>query len=374
MGGHHGRRDRSKRATRCPRPPVRDVGGPEGAGRAGSPGPDALGRPGGPREPSRRPGTCDHRAARGLVHRSRPDAIASRRPRTSQPGRPGRRDRRARCFDRWPGMERSRWPRSRFDGSAPRTMRWRGAGRRPGETPTTVWHTGAVANGRSRARTSRRVARHPHAVGHRSWRIRRSWPSVLTWRSPSRSVRSTRAPCARSRSMVSGAGCPYGLPVPALTIATRGLERVEPRLGRGRPTAVVGDLEHVESAACQRRCRSSSSRGSTSSSMSPVSSIRRSPYRRSSTIEVSLTARPTLGDRAGTSPRMGHRTTMGTPSSDSRSPAARWRVLTRATASQRAEGRVAGSRTEHPVLGDRGDPVPLEQAWPARPRGPRGGG
>jgi len=37
---------------------------------------------------------------------------------------------------------------------------------------------------------------------------RRSWPSVLTWRSPSRSVRRTCAPCARRRATVSGAGWP----------------------------------------------------------------------------------------------------------------------------------------------------------------------
>lgn len=39
---------------------------------------------------------------------------------------------------------------------------------------------------------------------------------------PSRSVRSTRAPDACSRASVDGAGCPYGLPVPADATATRG--------------------------------------------------------------------------------------------------------------------------------------------------------
>jgi hypothetical protein len=39
---------------------------------------------------------------------------------------------------------------------------------------------------------------------------------------PSRSVRSTRAPAAASRSSVAFAGWPYGLPAPAEATATRG--------------------------------------------------------------------------------------------------------------------------------------------------------
>ena len=51
---------------------------------------------------------------------------------------------------------------------------------------------------------------------------RRSAPSVVTVTVPSVSVRRTLAPVARTRSIVCRLGCPYGLPVPALTIATRG--------------------------------------------------------------------------------------------------------------------------------------------------------
>jgi hypothetical protein len=39
---------------------------------------------------------------------------------------------------------------------------------------------------------------------------------------PSRSVRSTRAPAAASRSIVDLAGCPYGFPAPAEATATAG--------------------------------------------------------------------------------------------------------------------------------------------------------
>ena len=44
----------------------------------------------------------------------------------------------------------------------------------------------------------------------------------VTLTDPSRSVRWTSAPIARSRSSVGFVGCPYGLPTPAEMIATRG--------------------------------------------------------------------------------------------------------------------------------------------------------
>lgn len=50
----------------------------------------------------------------------------------------------------------------------------------------------------------------------------RSEPSEVTVRLPSRSVRSTFALIAWSRSTVAGLGCPYGLPSPALMSATLG--------------------------------------------------------------------------------------------------------------------------------------------------------
>jgi hypothetical protein len=105
---------------------------------------------------------------------------------------------------------------------------------------------------------------------------RRSWPSVLTWRSPSRSVRSTRAPCARRRATVSGAGCPYGLPVPALIMATRGWSALS------QASEVAVRLPWWATFSTSTRLAGPpmplpSRVGSTSSSMSPVSSIRRSP-------------------------------------------------------------------------------------------------
>ena len=63
---------------------------------------------------------------------------------------------------------------------------------------------------------------------------------------PSRSVRRTRAPDAASRSSVALAGCPYGLPAPAEATATCGPDRLDERLRRRGPAAVVGDLEQVD--------------------------------------------------------------------------------------------------------------------------------
>jgi hypothetical protein len=186
-------------------------------------------------------------------------------------------------------------------------------------------------------RTARTAPRPPIAGGRGADRrpdgrpplvaTRRSWPSVLTSRSPSRSVRSTVASRARRRSTVSGAGCPYGLSAPALMSATRG------RRASSHASDVAVRLPWWATLSTSRRRASPmpawSSRGSTSSSMSPVSSIRRSPYRTSSTIDESLTARPELGARAGTSPVLGHRMSMAAPSSVNRSLAAKRRVVTR---------------------------------------------
>lgn len=47
-------------------------------------------------------------------------------------------------------------------------------------------------------------------------------PSSVTTTVPSRSVRNTSALRSRSRSIVAGAGWPYGLPAPAETAAIRG--------------------------------------------------------------------------------------------------------------------------------------------------------
>lgn len=154
---------------------------------------------------------------------------------------------------------------------------------------------------------------------------RRSWPSVLTSRSPSMSVRSTRTPRRSSRSRVRGAGCPYRLPVPELMSPTRGRSASSHASDVALPDPWWATLS-TSSGRSSPPMPIASSRGSTSSSMSPVSSIRRSPKRRSSTTEVSLTRLPSEGDRSGTSRLMGHSTSARMPSKDSRSPAARWPV------------------------------------------------
>ena len=50
----------------------------------------------------------------------------------------------------------------------------------------------------------------------------------------------------RSRSIVSAAGWPYGLPAPAETIATLGRTASRKRRRRRRRAAVVGDLQEVD--------------------------------------------------------------------------------------------------------------------------------
>ena len=78
-------------------------------------------------------------------------------------------------------------------------------------------------------------------------------------------------------------------------------------------------------------------------------------------MEVSLTARPTLGDRTGTVPRMGHRTSMA--DAIERQPVAGRQPLRGHVrrCQPGPERRVAWSGAEHPVLGDGRDPVPLDE-------------
>jgi hypothetical protein len=143
---------------------------------------------------------------------------------------------------------------------------------------------------------------------------RRSLPSVETWSVPSRSVRKTRAPSSDRRATVRGAGCPYGLPSPALISATRGASASTNAWEVAVPLPWWATLRTSSRCPPFRAIPAASSCGSISSSTSPMSSIRRSPKRTSNTMEVSLIALPWLGDREGTVPRIGHRTSRVAPS------------------------------------------------------------
>ena len=127
----------------------------------------------------------------------------------------------------------------------------RGVGVGTGAAPDcrTVRRPAAASTGRrsrERTRPARPKTRLPAAVRPPSaWALSRA-PSSVTSTVPSRSVRNTRGPCAWSRAMVAGAGCPYGL----LRARRHGRDprpdRVEERARRRRATAVVGDLEEVD--------------------------------------------------------------------------------------------------------------------------------
>ena len=133
--------------------------------------------------------------------------------------------------------------------------------------------------------------------------------SIVIETVPSVSVRSTRAPVPWRRSIVERAGCPYGLPAPADTIATRGWTASR----KAGVDAVALPWWATFRMSTGGRPRLASS-GSTSSSTSPVSRNRRPATSPSSTTETSLMPRPASGGSSGTRPGSGQRTRSRIPS------------------------------------------------------------
>ena len=147
-----------------------------------------------------------------------------------------------------------------------------------------------------------------------------------------------------SRSSVARAGWPYGLPAPAEATATARPDRVDERLRRRRPAAVVGDLEEVEARQAARRAAT----GRSPPRRRPPAGTARSPTAPSSTTDTLLMPVPPSGGSRGTRPRTGHRTRRSISSTASRSPAARpSRIGAPADASAREPRRVARPRSAH---------------------------
>ena len=142
-------------------------------------------------------------------------------------------------------------------------------------------------------------------------------PSKARVTVPSRSVRKTWAPIARSRSSVERAGWPYGLPAPAEATAMA-----------GRTASTNGSVVAVRLpwwATLRKSTRgnpAASSFGSMSCSTSPASRNRLAPTVPSSTIDTLLMSVPVSGGEAGTWPRIGHITRIVISSTAIRSPAA----------------------------------------------------
>ena len=168
-----------------------------------------------------------------------------------------------------PRRDRHRSDGSRRSGRARRDAR---AASRPASTGSRSGTSAATGIAHRKARElGGRDRRRGRAGGAgrppEAWTVSPRGRRTSTATVPSRSVRKTRAPDAASRSSVARAGWPYGLPVPADAIATRGRTASTNGLGRCGPAAVVRDLEQVERAAVPRP----RSDGSMASSTSPAS-------------------------------------------------------------------------------------------------------
>ena len=124
---------------------------------------------------------------------------------------------------------------------------------------------------------------------------------------PPAAARASRVPDGRT-------GCPARPTRPRPPAATASMNASR----RGRPAAMVGDLEQVD----PRQAAAERARGSMSSSTSPARRNRREPTVPSSTTDTLLIPVPLSGGSAGTCPRIGHRTRRSTSSTASRSPAA----------------------------------------------------
>ena len=186
---------------------------------------------------------------------------------------------------------------------------------------------------------------------------------------PSWSVRSVRAPAARSRASVAGAGWPYVLPAPADATATRG------RTASTKACVVAVRLPWWATLSRSTRGRPrASSAGSMPSSTSPARRNRRPLASPSSTTETLLIAVPVSGgsrwdarpDRAtgpasrsrrGGGARRSPSTPCGGPSREDRAP-----------------GRPARARSAHPGLVHAADARSARGCAPGRRRGPRAGG
>ncbi len=147
---------------------------------------------------------------------------------------------------------------------------------------------------------------------------RSAWPVNVTSTAPSVSVRYVRPATLASRSIVAGAGWPYGFPAPADATATFGR-------AASRNACVLAVFEPWW--ATLRRSTGgiprSSSSGSTPSSTSPIRRNRCDPTSPSSTIETLLIDAPPSGGRSGTRFGSGQRTRNRIESSVSRSPVER---------------------------------------------------
>ena len=365
---------------------VRDRPAPAPGDRPGSATPPSR-RRGGGRAPDRRPGAPCRRRGGARPTRRAGDRRRRRAPRSAPPASRRPRPRRARGARTRVGDRGRAAGRRPPPARAPSSSRWyptiaRTAGdaawsRRPtgrdrcgrrspavGTSPVTgIAHRNAGRRGRSwpsRRRPPARPRTRGAAAVERPPSARTVIPlaSKPTTTVPSRSVRRTRAPAAASRSSVALAGWPYGLPAPADATATVG------RVASTNACVVAVRLPWwatLSRSTCGRP--SARSDGSMPSSTSPISRNRRRPDLAEQDDRDVVDAGAAIGRRrAGTWPRIGHRTRRSISSTSAgrrrRGRAAPARPAAPSVAQPR---RVAGTRAAHPRLEDAADAVALEQ-------------